>query len=170
MLLFRWHKNKFEGFDFDNILTDEKSHENILICDISCKTLTDLKPLHIRFDKINGLIRIYDGTRYLILLTLKNMMLFITELDILKDKKLVPPMFLLSNFGKIKIDSYDSLPIEKTFILHNVAVLITSVVNKDQYHFYYNIFLEKWAYQIGKKYQIRKFYDSIIMLILRETK
>ena len=26
---------KIEDFDFDNILLDEKSHKNILICDIS---------------------------------------------------------------------------------------------------------------------------------------
>ena len=29
---------KLEDFDFDNILIDEKSHENILIYDISYKT------------------------------------------------------------------------------------------------------------------------------------
>ena len=25
------------------------------------------KPLHIRFDKVDGFIRVYDGTRYLVL-------------------------------------------------------------------------------------------------------
>ena len=44
-----------EDFDFDNILIDKKSHENILIYDISYKTLIDPKPFHIRFDKINGI-------------------------------------------------------------------------------------------------------------------
>ena len=56
-----------EDFDLDNILIDEKSHENILIYDISYKTLIGSKPLRIRFDKIDGFIRIYDGTRYLTL-------------------------------------------------------------------------------------------------------
>ena len=32
---------------------------------IPYKTLIDPKPLHIKFDKIDGYIRIYDGTRYL---------------------------------------------------------------------------------------------------------
>ena len=59
---------KLEDFDFDNILTYEKSHENILIYDISYKTLIVLKPLRIGFDKMDGFIRIYDGTRYLVLL------------------------------------------------------------------------------------------------------
>ena len=44
------------------------SHENILISDISYKTLIDQKPLPIRFDKIDGFIKIYDRTRYLTLL------------------------------------------------------------------------------------------------------
>ena len=56
---------KLEDFDPDNILIDEKSHENTLIYDISYKTLIGLKPLRIRFDKIDGITRIYDGARYL---------------------------------------------------------------------------------------------------------
>ena len=56
---------KSEELDFHNILIEEKSHGNILISDISYKTLSCLKRLHIRFHKINGLIRIYYGTRYL---------------------------------------------------------------------------------------------------------
>ena len=55
---------KFEDFEFDNILLDEESNENILIYDISCKTLIGVKSLRIRFDKIDGLIKVYDGTRY----------------------------------------------------------------------------------------------------------
>ena len=54
-----------EHFDIDNILIDEQSHENILIYGISYKTLIDSKPLRIRFNKIDGFIRIYDRTRYL---------------------------------------------------------------------------------------------------------
>ena len=53
-----------------NILIDEKSLENILIYDISYKTLIGVKPLHIIFDKIDRFISIYDGTRYLTLFLL----------------------------------------------------------------------------------------------------
>ena len=55
---------KLEDCDLDNILIDKKLIENILIYDISRKTLIDPKPLHIRFDKVDGIIRIYDGTRH----------------------------------------------------------------------------------------------------------
>ena len=52
---------KLENFDIDHIPLDKKSHENILIYNILYKNLIDSKPLRIRFDKIDGFIRIYDG-------------------------------------------------------------------------------------------------------------
>ena len=60
-----------EDFHFGNFLLDEKSYENILIYGISCKTLIGSKPLRIMFDKVNGFIRDYDGTKYLVLFGLK---------------------------------------------------------------------------------------------------
>ena len=45
---------RFEDFDFDNTLIDEKSYENILIYDILYKTSIGAKPLRISFDKIDG--------------------------------------------------------------------------------------------------------------------
>ena len=54
-------------------------------------------------------------------------------------------------FAKIKVDSYDSLLVEKRLTLHNVVILIKTVLNKDKNHFYYKIFLEKFSYQLAKK-------------------
>ena len=54
-----------------DILFEEKSYktyENILIYDISHKVFMGSILLHIRFDKIDGFIKIYDGIRYLVLL------------------------------------------------------------------------------------------------------
>ena len=45
----------------------EKSYENILIYDISYKTLIGPKPLRIRFNQIDGFIRVCDGARSLVL-------------------------------------------------------------------------------------------------------
>ena len=53
-------------------------------------------------------------------------------------------------YAKIKVDSYDSLPIEKTLIWNNVNILIKSVFNNDQHHHYHNIFLEKSSDQLAK--------------------
>ena len=63
-LLFQWHNEIRFRY---NILIDGKLHENSLIYNISYKTLIDSKPLQIRFNKIDGFIRIYDGTRYVTL-------------------------------------------------------------------------------------------------------
>ena len=56
-----------EVFNFDNNLIDETSCENILVHDISDKTLFGSKPLRIRFDEVDGFIRVYDMVRYLVI-------------------------------------------------------------------------------------------------------
>ena len=43
----------------------------------------------------------------------------------------------------MKVDSYDSLPLEKTMFFHNVLILIKRVFNKDKNNYYCSIFLEK---------------------------
>ena len=53
---------KSEVCDLDNILKAEKSHENILIYGISYKNSIDPKHLRIRFDEIDGFIKIHDGS------------------------------------------------------------------------------------------------------------
>ena len=40
------------------------------------------------------------------------------------------------NFAKIRIDLYNSLPIEKILTFHNVITLIKSVVNKNENNYY----------------------------------
>ena len=39
-------------------------------------------------------------------------------------------MFFSRNYARIKIDSYDSLPLEKTLTFHNVIILIKLVFIK----------------------------------------
>ena len=107
---------KLENSDLDNIAID-KSHENILIYNISYKTLTGSKSLRIRFDKIDGIKRSYDGTRLTLFGT--------KEYDAIYNR-------IRYYFAKIKADSYESLLIEKTLFLHNVIILINSVLNKDK--------------------------------------
>ena len=109
---------KLEDFDLDNILIDEKSHENILIYDISYKTLIDSKPLRTRFDNIDGFIRICDGTRYLTLLGSEKWDAFYKRIRYpISLKSGITDVFSY-DFANIKVDSYDSLPIEKRLTLH----------------------------------------------------
>ena len=58
---------KVEDFDINDILIDEKRYKNVLVYNILYTSLIDSKPLYIRFNKIDGFISVYDGTRYLLL-------------------------------------------------------------------------------------------------------
>ena len=99
------------------------------------------KPLHIRFDKIDGFIRVRGSCDY---------RLFDKICD--KVKYLISGKSDITdsinhNFGEIRIDSYNSLPIEKILTFHNVIILIRSVVNKNKNNYYCNIFLENGLYK-----------------------
>ena len=138
-------------FDFDNVLIDEKLHENILICDISYNTLIGLRALRIRFDKIDAFFRIYDGNRYLALFGPEKYDAIHNKIRYLISLKGSIAYVFSNYYAEIKLDSYNSLPIEKTLTLHNVIILINSVIDKKQNRYYYNIFLEKCSYQLAKK-------------------
>ena len=112
---------KIEDCNLDNILIDGKSHENILVYNTSYKTLIDVKPLCIRFEKIDGFNRVYDGTRYLVFFVSEN---YNSIYNI-----------IFHNYAKIKVDSQDSLPLEKTITFHDVIILIKSVFNKNLNNF-----------------------------------
>ena len=54
--------------NFSDILLEKKLYKNISVYDISYKISTGPKPLRIRFDKIDGFIRVCGGEfRYLVL-------------------------------------------------------------------------------------------------------
>ena len=90
-----------------DILLDEKIYKNILIYDISIA-------LHIRFIEIDGLIKTYDGIRYLVLFSnswhdkiCDTIKYFISKKSGITDR-------INHNFGRMRIDSYNSLPTENT--------------------------------------------------------
>ena len=55
------------------------------------------------------------------------------------------------NYAKIKVDSYDSLPLEKAITFHNSLILIKSGFTKDKNNYYYYIILEKALYELSKE-------------------
>ena len=71
------------------------------------------------------------------------MMPFPIELDILQNQKNGTAYVISHNYAKIKVDSYDSLPLDKKLILHNIIINMMSVLDTEQNHNNYNIFLEK---------------------------
>ena len=99
---------RLEDFGIDNILIDEKAHYGV-----SYKTLIGGKPLRIRFSKIDTFFGSFDGTRYLGLFgsekydTVYNKIRYLVIL-----KSSITYVFSLY-YAKAKVDSYDSLTIEK---------------------------------------------------------
>ena len=107
------------------------------------------KPVHIRFNILDGFIRVYDGTRYLVLFGPEKNDAIYSRYPIGVKSGIT---YLIShNYAKTKVDSYDSLPLEKTLTSHNVIIHMKSVLNKNQNHYYHNIFLQKGLYQLAKK-------------------
>ena len=122
-----------------NILLDKKLHKNILIYDISYRTIW--------FHKIDGFIKTYDAIRYLVLFghswydeICNSVKYLISETSGITDS-------INHNFARIRIDSYNCLPIEKILTFNHVIILIKPVVNKNKNEYYYNIFLEKGSYK-----------------------
>ena len=126
--------------DFNNILLDKNSYKNLLIYNISYKTFMGEKPSRIWFNKIDGFIKIGNVVRYLGLLKFNEVY---ERIKFLISEKSGITDSINYNFARIRIDSYDSLPIEKILTFYNVTILIKSVVNENKNHYYYNIFLEK---------------------------
>ena len=58
-------KWKVGDINVNNILLDKKSYENIKVYKILYKNFIDPMPLCIRFDKVDRIIKTYDGIRYL---------------------------------------------------------------------------------------------------------
>ena len=126
---------------------NKKKNENILIYDISCKT-TFMRsiPLRISFDKIDVFIKIYVRIRYLVLFCYLHDEICNNIKYLVREKSGITDT-INYNFAKIRIDSYNSLPIEKILTFHSVIILIKSVVNENKNKYYYNIFLEKGSYK-----------------------
>ena len=99
-------------------------YENILVYDLSYKTSIGAKRLRVRFDKVDEFIRTYDGTRYLVLLGPEKYDAIYNRIRYLGSQKTGITYAYSYNYARIKLDSYDVLPLEETLNLHNVIILI----------------------------------------------
>ena len=104
-------------------MIDEKSYQKDLVYSILYKTLIGAKPLRIGFDKVHGVIRVYDRTRYLILFEKKYRSIFDRIRYLIGGKSSIT-YGISQNNSKLKVDSYDSFPLQKMLIFHNVIMHI----------------------------------------------
>ena len=84
--------------------------------------------LRSRFDKIDGFIRFYDKTRYLVLFGSEKYDFIYSRIRYLIGVKSGMTYVTSHNYAKIKVYSYNSLSLD----FHNVIILITSVFRKDK--------------------------------------
>ena len=102
--------------------------------------------MRIRFDKVNRIIKIYDGIKYLELSNSDNEFYYrfdskiynapFDRINYLISEKSDDKCSINHNTPTIRIYSLNSLPIEKNLTLRNVIILIESVFNMGK-----NIFL-----------------------------
>ena len=101
------------------------------------------KLLCVKFNKVDGFIRVYYGTRYLVLFGSEKHDVIYNRIKYLVSLKSGITYVISHYYARLKIDSYDTLPLEKKLTLHNVIIIIKPVYNEDLNHYYYNIFLQK---------------------------
>ena len=91
------------------------------------------KQLFMIFDKVDGFIRDYDGTKYLVLFSPEKYIIYNRIRYLIGLKSGIVYVFSY-NYAKIESDLGDDLPLEETLTLHNVVILIKSVL-KNQNHY-----------------------------------
>ena len=76
--------------------------------------MINAKILPVRVNKIDGFIRVYDGTIYLVLFESEKYDFIYNKISYLISVKSSITYFISHNFdAEIIVDSYDSLPLEK---------------------------------------------------------
>ena len=74
-----------------------------MIYDISYKTLISAKPWRNRFNKVNGFVRVYDGTKYLMLFSLEKYNDIYNSIRYLSELKTGITFVFLTIFEKSKL-------------------------------------------------------------------
>ena len=110
----------------------------------------------------NGFIKTHNGIRCLVLFDYGWFDKICDRIKYLISEKSGITDSINHNFGKIRIDSDNSLPIEKILTFHNVIILIKSVANKNEDNYYSNIFLGKGSYK--DKSETQYFYMNVCIL------
>ena len=110
--------------------------------------MIDSKSLYITLD---GFIRAHDGTRYFALFGDEKYDFILNRIRYLIRVKSRNTCIISHNCPKVKVHSNDYLPLEETMTFHNLLIPITSVWNKDQNDYHYNMFLKKASHELPKK-------------------
>ena len=100
------------------------------------------------FDILDGVIRVYDGARYLSVFAPKKYDAIDNKIRWHISQNGITHVFF-HNLVRIQVGSFYSVPLEEILTLYNVIILIKLLCNKGKNHFYFNISLEKCLYQLA---------------------
>ena len=101
-----------------------------MVYGISYKTLIGAKVLYIRFDKTDEFIRVYDGTRYLVLFGDEKYDLIYNRITYIIEVKNGITYIISLYYAKTNVDLNDYLPLEIKLTFYNVILLTKLVFNK----------------------------------------
>ena len=87
-------------------------------------------------------IRFFVGTRYLKFFGIEKSDLIYNKIRYLNGVKSDITYVISYKDVKIKVDSYDSLFLEKTLTFYNVIILNKPIFNRDKNNYYYDLFLK----------------------------
>ena len=131
-----------KDFDLNNIKIDEKLYKNILIYYIGYVTVKDSKYVKINsvnslcliFIKVNGFFEEVNENKYLSLFPTNDSKEKVNKYDKLwsKNRDLIRSINKTSNdydekYMKIKFNSADELPLNKTIKISSVIIVVTAV-------------------------------------------
>ena len=105
-------------------------------------------PLHIIFGETDVLTKIYYGIIYLVSCGPGQYDEVYDRIKYLEKSGIRDS--INHNFGRTRINSDNSLPIEKILTFYNVLILIKLVVNENKNNYYYNIFYKKVHIKINQ--------------------
>ena len=101
--------------------------------------------MRIRLNKIDRFIVALDGKiKHLVLFDYVLLDKICDKIKCLISKNSSITKNINRNFGKIRIDLYNSVPV-KILTFHNFVILIKPIVNKNKNKCHYNKFLEKYS-------------------------
>ena len=151
-----------KDFNSNLIKIDKNSYKNIDIYYIGYITMKDfdyvkvnsVNSLYLIMNKVDGYFEEINGNKYLTLVSTDKNKEVLTKYTELWDgiKNSIEKINNKSgeygkDFMKIKFDSDDSLPLNKTLKLHNMTIIVRSVFEEDD-KYYPQVFLDECLYEL----------------------
>ena len=152
-----------ENFDSSMLKLDKKSYKDIGIYNIGyitikkigdCKNINSVNPLYLRITHASGYIEEINGDKYIIFdSTDENKKLLKKQNDVFNG--VIDKIKKISNnecdyekdYMKIKFNSDDNLPLNKSLNFHIMTITIRSVFEKDS-KLYLQVFLDECLYEL----------------------